>query len=352
MKRKFFLVILLIFLSFSLHAVSSTWFYDSLSSREKELYSRIGEAILHTKDEIDDIPFSSEDSLRIYMGYLDDHPGIFWAGNGITYRTYYENGEKKHGIIFSYTHRENLYKDQLRFISLVDKFSSYLKNDKSDWEKLYHIYDYLAQSIEYSTSYMDQSMWSVFFEGIGVCAGFARSFQYLALLEGIPAVVVHGWGIEEDGARSKDGHLWVMAEIDGKWYHFDPTWALDDGNDGEVDFTYFCRSRERMELTHIIDERYKIPQSGDDTMSLVYLEGRYLKRYSRSKILEIIKRAEEAKERTVVIEFGSLREMEKAEEDLFTNSKIFDLLKEAGTAKTRLTYALDKRTYSMKLLLQ
>ncbi len=351
MKRKVLLLTIILLCFSSLGAVSTDWFYNTLDNEQQELYNRIVDAVLYCKDKIDDVSFDERECLRIYLGYLDDHPGIFWVGNKIEYRTFREKGETKHSIVFCYTHQDNLKADQARFINLVNMFSSYLKNYPDDYVKLFHIYDYLASTIEYSIDYPDQTMWSVFFDGIGVCAGFARSFQYLALLEGIPAVVVHGNGRNRDGTISETGHLWVVAEIDGKWYHFDPTWARDDGN-SDVDYIYFCRSQERIELTHVIDDDYLIPERGDDSLSYVRVMERYLTAYSEKAIISIIDKAVERGETTFTIEFADREGFETAVRNLFEEGKIFLILQKSGINDINtVSYMIDDTAYSIKLFL-
>ena len=352
--RRLSAVLLLLLICCTLSAVSSTWFYDSLNAKEQVLYNRIGDAILSCKEELKDVSYSHSECYRIFLGYLDDHPGVFWVYNYIDYGTYLENGVTKHSIVFIYTHQDTLQADQTRFINLVSKFSDYLKDDPNDYVKLYHIYDYLASTIEYSLDYMDQTMWSVFFNGIGVCAGFARSFQYLALLEGIPSVVVHGWSRNADGTKDEDGsHLWVMAEVNGKWYHFDPTWGLNDNDDGVVDFTYFCRSRKRMELTHVINEDYPIPESGDDSMSYVQVRNRYLTVYSEKGMKKIIKEALKRDEYSFSVEFSSLKELKAARKSLIDEGGFYSILSDLEVTDVKMKwYTYDERAYSLKLVLE
>lgn len=335
----------------SLSAVSTTWFYDTLNTPQKDLYDRIGEAVLKTEKKVDNVPFDSAESLRIFSGYLDDHPGIFWVEPKINYSTYLEGNEVKHSIGFTYSHTETLQSDKITFVNMVSKFSYYLQKDANDWLKLYHIYDYLASNITYSLDYMDQSMWSVFFSGIGVCAGFARSFQYLALLEGIPSVVVHGYARNEDGTRGDVPHLWVMAEIDGKWYHFDPTWGLDD-SDGNVDFAYFCRSQGRIELTHYIDNDYPIPKSGDDSLSYVRMRNRYLTSYSRDSFKEVLLKAVRNKEYTFTVEFPSRKELDKAVTDLTDSKGIATIVRDEKLSFSSFGIQSDKLAYSLRLSLK
>ena len=348
--KKLAALLVLLLICLSLGAISTDWFYNTLNSKEKVLYEKIGDTILSSKEKVLDVDFTSKECLRIFSGYLDDHPGIFWVENGISYGSYIDdNGKIKHSINFKYTHQDNLEADKIRFVNLVSKFSGYLQRDANDWLKLYHIYDYLASTINYSLDYMDQSMWSVFFDGIGVCAGFARSFQYLALQEGIPSVVVHGYSRNTDGSASSVGHLWVMASIEGKWYHFDPTWGLQDNN-GVVDFTYFCRSSKRMELSHIIDNDYPIPSALDDSLSYVNMRGRHIKKYSRDSFKEIVRKAVSKSEYSFTVEFESLKEMDKAEKDLFQDKGIFSIIKELGISDMKsVSHFSDKQILAMKI---
>lgn len=350
-KKLLCFLTLMIFLSASVSAVSTSWFRSTLNSGQRELYDRIGEAVLACEPKLADVKYDADECLRIYAGYLDDHPGIFWASNSISHGADIVNGREVFSMWFRYTHQGSLNADKQKFVKLVDQFSSNLEDSPNDWIKLYHIYSYLSKSIKYSTDYMDQTMWSVFFEGIGVCAGFARSFQYLALLEDIPSVVVHGWQRLPDGSKG-DRHLWVMAEIGGTWYHFDPTWGLMD-SDGIVDYTYFCRSRARMETTHIIDERYPIPAANDDSMSYVSMRHRIINTYSYEALNSILKDAVKRGEKSFTVEFGNEKELEKACDDLFAGRAFNRMINEQKlTDVLGYTYSKDPMSASLKITLK
>lgn len=350
-KRLFCFLFLLILICASVSAVSIGWFRSTLNEGQRNLYDRIGEAVLNCEPKIYDVKYDMNECLRIYSGYLDDHPGIFWASTSITHGYEIINGKKVYSMGFQYTHQDNLNADKNKFVKLVDQFSSNLEDATNDWIKLYHIYSYLSKSIKYSTDYMDQSMWSVFFEGIGVCAGFARSFQYLALLEDIPSVVVHGWQRLPDGSAG-ERHLWVMAKVGDQWYHFDPTWGLMD-SDGIVDYTYFCRSRSRMEKTHIIDEKYPIPVAKDDSMSYVSMRHRFIRDYSYETFSSIVKDAVKRGEKSFTVEFKHADELENACTDLFTNRAFNRILNEQKlTDVLGYTYSKNPMSASLKITLR
>lgn len=342
--------VLLIVAVSAVSAVSTDWFRNTLDADRRALYDRIGNAVLNCHDSVEGIEYDLEECQRIYSGYLDDHPGIFWVEPGIAYRTATIGNRKANSVVFKYTHQDNLAADQKTFIKLVDQFSENLKKYDNDWIKLYHIFSYLSKTITYSLDYMDQSMWSVFFDGIGVCAGFARSFQYLALLEGIPSVVVHGWGKNADGTKG-ESHLWVMAKIDDTWYHFDPTWGKSDDDNG-VKYTYFCRSQERIEKTHIIDMRYPIPAANDDTMSYASIRHRYIEKYSAEGFAKILADAIIRGDMSFTVEFSNLSEMTKAYEDLFVNRSFLNMINGMGdTGILSYNHLEDKNALTMKIMM-
>lgn len=344
-----------LFLLFSvsqLQAVSSRYVYNTLSEKDKILYDRMDDAILFCRESVDATGFTQEDCLRIYSDYLDDHPGVFWADTKIAYTTGMDqNGKIKHGVVFSYTHQDNLNADKITFVNLVDYFHNYIKDDVNDWFKLFHIYEYLAYTIVYDDNYMDQSMWSVFFDGIGVCAGFARSFQYLALLEGIPCLIVTGYERDKNGNPGTIRHAWCLAQLDGKWYHFDPTWGIKDSN-GNIDYTYFCRSQERMEKTHVIENAYPLPKSDDDSLSYVNVRQRYLDYYSLEAVKEIAQTAFKRNESLFTLEFSDRELLHRAIDSLAKDKGIVTIIRNLGMDFKSYSYSYNENgctlTFSFK----
>jgi len=57
---------------------------------------------------------------------------------------------------------------------------------------------------------------AVFFDGMAVCEGYAKTFNLLLHEAGIETCLVHN-GV----------HAWNVVKVDGKWFHIDTTW--DDG---------------------------------------------------------------------------------------------------------------------------
>lgn len=52
----------------------------------------------------------------------------------------------------------------------------------------------------------------------GVCNSFAQALAFLYTQAGLDCAAVMG------DSASAGFHMWLMAELDGQWYYFDPTW--------------------------------------------------------------------------------------------------------------------------------
>jgi hypothetical protein len=126
----------------------------------------------------------------------------------------------------------NIYSDaeiqmlQERINNETEKILSFVSDDMTDYEKLKVIYVYLGKSIEYNEEterainngergkHIDESQTIVggLVNGDAVCAGMARSLQYLLYQIDIPCYIVTG-----------TGHAWNIIQLDGQWYNADLT---------------------------------------------------------------------------------------------------------------------------------
>ncbi len=94
--------------------------------------------------------------------------------------------------------------------------------------------------VEYDeNSDMNQSAYSALVLGRSVCAGYARSFQYLMQQLGIPCYYCTG--------TSGEDHAWNIIKLDQTYYNVDVTW--DDTNPATYD--YFNKSDQEFANTHV-----------------------------------------------------------------------------------------------------
>ncbi len=87
--------------------------------------------------------------------------------------------------------------------------------------------------------------------GVGICYGYARTFQLLMDLTGIECVTVEAQSVASGGSLTE--HAWNMVCLDGKWYCVDVTW--DDPSGWMPNHTYFNQTSDFFRQTgHVWDE--------------------------------------------------------------------------------------------------
>lgn len=105
--------------------------------------------------------------------------------------------------------------------------------------------------------------------GGGICDAFARSYQYLLQLRGIPCIYISGrtpWGAY---------HSWNAVKLEGGWYYVDATWDRDARN-GWLFHDYLFLSYEEMAAEHITEaERFPPPPQDNLTAENYYIKKGY-----------------------------------------------------------------------------
>lgn len=88
------------------------------------------------------------------------------------------------------------------------------------------VYDYDALSLD-TEKYYDEfekrtATYNALVNKSGICYSYSFALAYLYIHAGINCITVSSQ--EGEGA-----HMWVMAELDGKYYYLDPTWDMGGG---------------------------------------------------------------------------------------------------------------------------
>lgn len=128
----------------------------------------------------------------------------------------------------------------------TDLFNDYLKNTfKSDEEIVRAIYCWIGHHIEYKndSSNCNQDQFSeikflsnnVLLKRKTNCFGYSSLFYVLCKGSNIKSIVIDGY-IHESILLNSTSHSWVAAELNHKWYLFDPTWAS-----GYITDSMFCK---------------------------------------------------------------------------------------------------------------
>ena len=121
---------------------------------------------------------------------------------------------------------------------MVEKIITYLDlEEKSEYEKIYAIYNYVCENVEYDYSVLDkednwdgvslgygQFAYEALCEGKAVCAGIARGIVELMEYAGIECHYIDGW------AQNGITHAWNLVRIGDLYYYIDATTDLGQEN--------------------------------------------------------------------------------------------------------------------------
>lgn len=126
--------------------------------------------------------------------------------------------------------------------------------EKSDYEKVLGIYDYMTANITYDYDNLEDSAYKLKYTAYAalmnktaVCQGYASLFYRLALALGVDCRIVAGVG---NGGR----HAWNIVKLDGKYYNLDATWDASWVQAG-LPYEFFLRCEATFD-DHIRDPEF------------------------------------------------------------------------------------------------
>ena len=215
-----------------------------------------------------------EDFEIVFAMFRDDYPEYFWLTGAYSY---YSSGNYVSSAMPYYTMTgETLEQAKKDFANAAAGLLEGL-DGKSDYEKSLLLHDRLAYLVEYDFSENNQNAYGALVENECVCAGYARSYQYLLNQAGIPAWTVTGVSINP-GTGQPEGHAWNLVQVDGAWYYSDVTW--DDQGDApeEIYHAYLNVTDDVICEQHALDGMYDgvIPEADSLEANYFYRTGRLM----------------------------------------------------------------------------
>lgn len=244
---------------------------SSLSSAERKLYKSILETILASKCIVDvsKLYVSADDVASALERVLADYPQFFYISKSYLL-VYGSNGKTVRTVAVLYTDGSvtdefdqymNLTKKADRLVinkkisaikSVAKEIISKIPANSSDVIKERIIHDFIAKKATYDTETaknIDEydshayDLYGAAVEGLAVCEGYSKLFQYLCYSVGINSTQVIG-------TSNGGGHMWNTVLIDGKWYQVDLTW---NDSDDIISYKYFNLTSEKISEDHLVD---------------------------------------------------------------------------------------------------
>ena len=329
-----------------------TYCYDCLTSFEQLAYDAIKDCLTHLIPSWNCGSIPQETIQKAYDCFLMDHPEVFWT-DGYTYVTSYVNNSiSGRRVEFTYNMdktaiaeaNNDIYQSLLAIVLETGSISA-------SYETVKAIYDYMVRNCTYDELNLDQSMYSVMVNKSGVCASFAKAFEFIMQCLEIPCTVVYGRLTQSSGMLSTTiGHEWNIVQLDGKWYHVDITSGLAISADqGYPDYRFLCTTTEEICRTHIIENPVPVPDCSSNDLEFFHLHGMTVDTYSRQNVAQAMLNGIE-NGTGPICRFSSYRAFTEAIDDLFTHSGIFQAIKDyTDFTVSTIDYSIDEQMLTIRL---
>ena len=229
---------------------------------------------------------------------LNDRPEIFWCDGNATSTEYSQSeGQSRYVVIepnYLYEGEEKEQRNQ-EIESARTSCLSGISDLSDEYEKIKYIYTYLIDNVDYDLDAPDnQNIYSALVGKRSVCAGYAKSCQYLLQQLGIYCIYVTGQTTDPNGGVAD--HAWNIVQCNGQYYYVDTTWGdpifLGEDNGYQIPnliaYDYLCCSEKELEKTHMISTDYVYPSCQSENLNYYQLNGMYYDTYEPGILREVM----------------------------------------------------------------
>ncbi len=233
----------------------------------QSLATIIEEAIRSHNSELQLFPRITEnDVYHAIRQVLRENPDIFWFSHQWHYSQ--ENATVRFRYTIDKEHSKKI-KAQIDDVVHNDFKLDYVRS-LSVKEQVMYVYKWIALYCNYTIhSAHNQTNYSVFVHRHSVCTGIAKAAQYLLKLLNIESRLVFG---KMKNSEKDSRHCWLIVNIEGQWYHLDPTFAIPETEhllhqcgvqpakgDNLLFYNFFCVDTETIMQSRTIEEPELLP---------------------------------------------------------------------------------------------
>ena len=268
----------------SIRINNNDFYYNTLTEKQKSIYTSIANGIKELKNEIEikDYEYINNDEtmkdveIAIHR-FLLDHPEVFYLDEKYTVST--KSGIMGTTVLINFTYSVASIEELNEKLNLIESKANEIIeksgiNSENIFDSELKLHDLLAEMITYY-EYEDineipnkyHNIDGAFLENIAVCDGISKAYQILLSKIGIESIVV-------TGDLSGVSHAWNMVKLDGNWYHVDVTSNCSVKADNKVVIhSYFNITTDSLKKTHKITDEQLIPIANkEDYTYYVYLD--------------------------------------------------------------------------------
>lgn len=304
--------------------------YRSLSDHAQVVYNEVLAGIRSRRDQLVSTLDQAELN-RVYNYVLADHPEIFYVDGYTVYETKVNDVATQLSFESRYTMTaEEALQYAAEAEDAADQILAGIPAGADDYTKAKYIYDWIVENTEYQEGVaQNQTILSVLLHHQSVCAGYARTFQYLMEQAGIETIYVTGM------AQGAD-HAWNIAWLDGVPYQFDVTWGeVSTGNSNVriadyIRYDYFAITSEEMLRDHAIGDadaaNVPLPDCTETADNYFRREGMYFSSDDLNPIGDAFRKAYKDGAKVVQMKFAGRELFERMMHELVTGQAVYSFI--------------------------
>ncbi len=230
--------------------------YDELTSIEKASYACIYNEIFDMPDKIAVPDISSSQLQRVFYALIYDNPQLFFMSKECKL----VSGGYSSYVMPGYTMSRDVMQTKLSdCLNAAKDICAGASSGTDAFLLELSLHDALIRHVDYSVDgYNGETIVGALLDGKAVCEGYAQSMKLLFDMAGIESRLLPGMAGKK--GEQKQEHIWLLVNVDGSWYHHDPTWddPVSEGEGGHSGprHAYFNVTTDEISRTH---EDFNIP---------------------------------------------------------------------------------------------
>lgn len=339
--------------------LAKRYYYSQLDENKQMIYREIVQGIAEHQEKIITKGGDPDVTAEVYSWVYMDYPEYYWI-NGASHVTGYGDPANYCAVVPEYTiSAEEAADRQAQIDAAAAEYLAGIDDSMGTYERIKYIFEECIRRIDYVKDAPDnQTLYSGLVNGQTVCAGYARTFQYLMNRLDIPVIYVTGT------TDTGEAHGWNMVKCGEYYYNVDVTWGdptFAEGESGEYNlpsdliyYDFLCASDAEFADTHQADIAMTLPSCPSDDLEYYRQIGRYLETLDTGKILwDMETDIEEGKEYSE-FKFASddlMAEAMEARPELLDKASGY-LCNYYGLASVQYTYSEDTATRKLMVFWQ
>lgn len=307
---------------------------EHLDERQQQNYDFIYNSIMARKEEVEIISGDEDDAVTTYTALFNDHPELFFV-NPVLLQTVKDNGDF-HLLHIKYTFTEEETADyNMQLKTKSDEILAGIPAEASDFDKVKYVYDYIIDSTQYVTGAQNnQNLLSVMITNESVCAGYARTMQYLLNQMNIPVSYITGEIVDSPENIFNKRHGWNLVKMDNEYYYVDATYGDQlNGRDDNKTYAFLGMNSDDMLQLYTPDVPYETTQA---TKNNYFVQtGAYFTQYDPDQLLRLI---DVSPVNEITFKCDNNETYQTMKKIMLDEYKMFDLLKRYGIPRENISY--------------